>query len=122
MQFMANLMGVNFRGAEIMDLVQTLQVGQDLTLERDPMNEYDGNAVKVIYQNAEGEDIFIGFVAKEVAAEIAPLMDSGYAGTAQIRSFMSPIKPLLEITLTLMDVGDDDDEEDFEDYEGDDEA
>lgn len=122
MQFQAALMGVNFRGKEISQLVASLQIGEtSFTFERDPDNAYDPNAIKVLYGGDPGE--FIGFVAKEVAEEIAPLMDSGYAVTGKIIDFLGTIKPFLELELTAPE--DDEDEKSDEDDtndEADDEA
>lgn len=134
MNFLSPLMGVNFRGAEIRELVKALPIGTTFTLERDPENQYDANAIKVIY-SAEDEDHFVGFVAKEVAEELAPLLDSGYTATATIIDFLGDIKPHLEIEVTLAETAvdplgsdapdeDEDESEDDEneDEDGDDEA
>ncbi len=74
MKFEAVLRGVNFRPIEAKSLVMSMQEGHALTLQRDGANQYDPNAIMVIDPETQ---IFIGFVAKEVAAEIAPLMDEG---------------------------------------------
>lgn len=93
--FLAPLMGANFRPASTKEHIRNeLSVGSELSLARDPYNEYDSNAVKVL----DG-DYFLGFVSKETAVDIAPLLDSGWTGTAKILSFLSEIKPHLEITL-----------------------
>lgn len=122
MNFLSPLMGVNFRGEEIRELVKALPVGTTFSLERDPNNEYDANAIQVIYNSEMGEDeIFVGFVAKEVAEELAPLLDDGYIATATIIDFLGPIKPHLEIEATLADEPEDDEDEDDEsDDEGED--
>lgn len=120
MQFFSALMGANFRGAEIRDLVAALPIGTEFTLERDPNNEYDANAIKVIY-SAEDENHFVGFVAKEVAEELAPLLDGSFTATAKIIDFLGPIKPHMEIEATLADDAHEEDESSDEDN-GDDEA
>lgn len=124
MNFFSPLMGVNFRGPEIRNLVSALQIGTTLYLERDPNNEYDANAIKVMLPDPDGEnggeDIFVGFVAKEVAEELAPLLDSDYTATATIISFLGPIKPHMEIEAVLMH--DEDDDEDEADEDASDEA
>ena len=74
MKFEAVLRGVNFRPIEAKALVMKLEEGHALTLQRDGANQYDPNAIMVLDPESQ---IFIGFVAKEVAAEIAPLMDEG---------------------------------------------
>jgi hypothetical protein len=74
MKFEAILRGVNFRPIEAKSLVLAMDQGHVLTLQREPDNQYDPNAIQVIDPETQ---IFIGFVAKEVAADIAPLMDEG---------------------------------------------
>lgn len=74
MKYEALLRGVNFRPIEAKSLVMEMEEGHVLSLLREPENPYDTNAIQVIDPESQ---IFIGFVAKEVAAEIAPLMDEG---------------------------------------------
>jgi len=108
MQFHAALMGVNFRGPAVRELVADLPVGEDrFDFERDPANQYDPNAIKVLL---DGE--FLGFVAKEVAEELAPLMDAGYEVSGKIIDFLGTIKPFLQLEATL-------DDEEAEDEQGD---
>ena len=45
-------------------------------LVRNPANAYDVNAVEV-HVPALGEGAFIGHLAREIAAKIAPLIDAG---------------------------------------------
>jgi hypothetical protein len=47
--------------------------GSSLELRRDPRNPHDPNAIAV--HSAEGEQV--GWVPREVAAELAPLLDAG---------------------------------------------
>lgn len=123
MNFLSPLMGVNFRGKEIAALVESLSIGTTFSLERDPENKYDPNAIKVIFAMPNNDEpVFVGFVAKEVAEELAPLLDAGYTATATIFDFLGPIKPHLEIEATLADDESGEDEDESEDETGDDEA
>lgn len=88
----SELRGVNFRPKEAKEIVKSLAIETTLTLERDSGNEYDENAVKVLY-----EDQFIGFVAKEDAAEIGPRMDSGEEFICYVESRVGDLKLLLSI-------------------------
>src|SRR5687768_9157194 len=89
----AALNGVNFRPSEIRDIVKALNPGDELTLERDAENAYDSNAIKVLSE----EGAFLGFVEKDVAAELAPKLDAGETFTVTVDSFQSTIKPILNI-------------------------
>ena len=56
-------------------------------LEREPDNAKDENAIKVGLPVKQGKYILeLGYVAKEVAARIAPLMDSGLEFKATFRT------------------------------------
>lgn len=108
MQFTFPLVGVSFRPAEIKTFIQ--KWGYEIpyealtfVLEREPGNLYDENAIKilVLYGNDPGPQ-FCGYVAKEFAEEIAPLLDSGYTvDSIKIVSFQGTYKPILEAELNL---------------------
>lgn len=74
--FSTYLRGVSFRPIEAKVIVKELEEDATLDLERDPHNEYDPNAIKVLDPES-GE--FIGFLAKEDAKNIAPWMDGGWS-------------------------------------------
>lgn len=95
--FLAVMNGANFRPASAKEIIKSLEVGELLTLERDPDNAYDENAIKVIHPDS-GE--FIGFVEKDVALELAPLIDDGIEiESVEIVSFVATLKPHLKIVL-----------------------
>lgn len=94
MQFEAILRGVNFRPPSARGIVTNLEEGQKLNLEREAGNPHDENAIKVIEPDS-GE--FIGYVAKEIAADLAPHMDEGIAFSCIVTGFMRVGMPILEI-------------------------
>lgn len=95
-QIITTLMGASFRPAEVKDLIRNLDIDDVLTLERDPDNQYDPYAIKLL--NDDG--IFLGFVAKEQAAELAPLLDLEEATvTAVVVDTTNELKPILEINI-----------------------
>jgi hypothetical protein len=104
MSHLAALNGVNFRPAETKEIVRALEIDDELRLERDPENSYDANAIKVL--NDDGE--FLGFVEKDVAAEIADRLDNGDECTCVVVGFLSDIKPQLEITFAEDESAEDD--------------
>lgn len=106
MLFQAALMGANFRPKETREVLVGLSTGQELSLERDPENPYDPNAVKVIYDNEMDNNgpvdkVFLGFVEKAIAEEIAPLLDRDCTATCRIIGWLGTIKPHLEIEIDL---------------------
>lgn len=93
----ATLMGAAHRDAAARSIVQSLREGDALTLERDPDNAYDENAVRVMWQ-----DVWVGFLERGVAAEVGPRMDAGESFACTVHMFpdgtgSQRLKPLLRI-------------------------
>lgn len=91
--FEALLRGVSFRPVEAKAIVKDLEDGAALLLEREPTNAHDDNAIKVCHP--EGE--FLGYVAKEVAADLAPWMDKDWHFTCNVNGRMSASIVILDI-------------------------
>jgi len=74
--------------------------GRPLTLRRDPGNEHDPNAIAV---HAEGGVAQLGWVPREVAAELAPALDAGrpWAAIALRERRASPRDPRTGLTMLL---------------------
>lgn len=101
--FQANLVGANFRPQECRDICATLEVGQGLSLERDPFNAYDENAIKVMFTDLSGS-YHIGFVESRsgIAKQLAPYLDDGWVYECRIKTDLGDKRTpfLLEITPT----------------------
>lgn len=93
-EFIATLAGAQFRPKETKDLIKMLSVGDELKLQRDPENQYDSNAIKIF----DEDNNWLGFVSKEEAADIAPLLDNGDEATCVVDCFLDTLKPQLKIT------------------------
>jgi single-stranded-DNA-specific exonuclease len=78
-QFHTKLVGVSFEGRQ--DTIAGLRVGADLTLQRQPENQFDPNALAAYYGALQ-----LGFVRKEIARHLAPLIDAGARYRARIES------------------------------------
>lgn len=89
------LMGVTFRPKGTKDSVRALNIGEHLLLEAEPENPYDSNAVKVLTEDGE----FIGYLARESNMETAEHLANGGEVRVTILSFLSDIKPHLQIEL-----------------------
>ena len=76
-----------------------VQPGAALRLERDPRNEHDPNAVKVLV----GERQQLGWVPRELAAELAPKLDAGepWSGVVLREQRASPRDPRTGVTMLL---------------------
>jgi hypothetical protein len=74
--------------------------GRGLELRRDPANEHDSNAIAV-YPAGGGEQV--GWVPREVAAELAPDLDAGRPWTAVVlrEQRRSPRDPRHGLTMLL---------------------
>jgi hypothetical protein len=73
--------------------------GRPLTLRRDPENPHDSNAIAV--HASDGEQV--GWVPREVAAELAPQIDSGRPWSAVVlrEQRSSPRDPRSGLTMLL---------------------
>ena len=77
--FHTKIKGVTFDGRQ--DVVGGLRVGLVVDLVREPDNEHDANAIAVRYGALP-----LGFLARGMAAHLAPLMDDGVRYHARIAS------------------------------------
>jgi hypothetical protein len=73
--------------------------GQPLVLRRDPANPHDGNAIAV--DTADGAQL--GWVPRELAAELAPALDAGtpWSAIALREQRASPRDPRTGVTMLL---------------------
>ena len=75
--FVTKIVGVSFEGRQ--NMVAGLKPGQELELRRQPDNPVDPNAVAAWFGT-----FHIGFLRKEIARHVAPVMDSGVMYRARI--------------------------------------
>ncbi len=77
--FYTKLKGVSFEGRQ--DTIAGMRVGSELELRRQPDNPYDANAVAAFFGALQ-----LGFVSKEIAKHVAPVMDGGVRYRARVES------------------------------------
>jgi single-stranded-DNA-specific exonuclease len=70
--FYTKVVGVTFEGRQEI-IKEEVNKGDLLTLEREPDNKYDSNAIKVLTDNKKQ----IGFLKAELAKHLAPYLDNG---------------------------------------------
>jgi hypothetical protein len=70
---------VNDDGTPRQNVLRVLYPGEPLTLQRQPDNPFDANAIAVMAGNHA-----IGFIARADAATLAPLLDAGEPYRAQL--------------------------------------
>jgi len=93
-----NVVGVTFKNengtsrreyiSEMIDKIQANGFPPAIILKREPTNKYDVNAVMVMHYDMEDQDNQlkqIGYIGKDYAEILAPMMDSGVEFTACIR-------------------------------------
>jgi HIRAN domain-containing protein len=80
------------------EALEGVALGERLALRRDPGNEHDPNAIQVL---AAGEQI--GWVPREIAAELAPELDAGrtWSAIALREQRDSPRDPRTGLTMLL---------------------
>jgi len=73
--------------------------GRALVLRRDPGNVHDANAIGV----ATADDALLGYVPRELAAELAPELDAGRPWAAAVlrEQRASPRDPRIGVTMLL---------------------
>lgn len=76
-QFFSKVVGVTFEGRQ--DTIAGLRDGSELELVREPANAYDPNAVAVRFGNLQ-----LGYIRKEIAKHLAPLIDAGARYRARV--------------------------------------
>lgn len=78
---LVRVVGMHFRGEHAKSYAAALQGGEELFLEREPENEYDQMAIKVLAP--AGDDKFhLGYIERGAASWIAAEMDEGFEFTA----------------------------------------
>jgi len=97
----SNIVGNQFRPKDsgARELVDNLQPGDEIQLERDPTNEYDSNAVKIII-----EGVFVGFVAKADNFQVASHLDANRPYKAVCVAQYGDRKPGIKIELLEEDL------------------
>lgn len=68
--FIRKAVGVSFEGRQ--DVVKNLQEGDAVTLRREENNPHDPNAIALYYKAQQ-----IGYLKKELAQHLAPIIDQG---------------------------------------------
>lgn len=66
------VVGARFRPDGVV-IVRGLKRGQRIKMRREPSNEYDKNAIQCL----DDKDRFFGYVPRDVATHLAPVMDGG---------------------------------------------
>jgi hypothetical protein len=70
--FMTTIVGTRFRGPNAVAMVGALPRGLRVRLQREPNNEFDGNAIAVYYGTAH-----LGFLPRNHNTDLAPALDRG---------------------------------------------
>jgi hypothetical protein len=66
--------GVKFRPPQVFELLKSLEDGTVFELVPEPTNQYDPNAVKILYFDGD-EDIHVGYVPKNFSAEVSAALE-----------------------------------------------
>lgn len=87
--------GMHFRGGDAKAIAESLTAESEIRLEREPENPYDAYAIRVLI-----EDQHIGYIERDKAAWISPLLDEGRSATVRCTGHVLRGKnnhPLLQI-------------------------
>jgi hypothetical protein len=94
MQIICTLAGAQFRPAEAKEALRTAGIGDVVSLEPDPENEYDPQAVKVIFNGHH-----IGFIPKQSNPPVFAALQAEEEVSVSIIAFEAPLRPVLEVSL-----------------------
>ncbi len=79
-----------------------LSEGDLLVLEREPDNEYDSNAIAVYCDSPDLDEYKkIGYLSRELAAKLAPVMDAGNSIDAEVLEITGEDKSNLGVNIQL---------------------
>ena len=70
----------NYNGTNRQLILQRCHTGERLSLEREPDNQYDSNAIGVCRENGEQ----LGFLNQNLASQLAPELDRGYNSIVEL--------------------------------------
>ena len=87
MQYTSKVQGRNFRSAAERAIFDDLTIADPITLEREPDNPFDENAIKVFARGAH-----IGYIEREVASFLAYELDKAHVFTVKVDRFESSDK------------------------------
>lgn len=95
MECFSTIVGTSFRDSDAKRAVNAMQPGEsDFRLEREPDNQYDPLAIKVLF----GEDeIFVGYLARANNATIASALDDGEEPRVEVIDFDGR-KPVVRVS------------------------
>ena len=88
------LVGANFRPSDARALIPNLQIGDTVTLVREPENPHDSNAVAIMI-----DDTLVGYIPRVDNALIAQFMDAGGEPVATVAGFQSTFSPFINVSL-----------------------
>ncbi|MFA6167778.1 MAG: HIRAN domain-containing protein [Gemmatimonadaceae bacterium] len=92
--------GVTFEGRQ--EALREVAVGDWLAVVREPDNAYDANACGVWRVDRHGHpSVQVGFLPREVSAEIGPMCDSGYEVWAHVSAVLGGGERSIGLRVTL---------------------
>lgn len=104
----APLVGMRFHPPAV-EVLQELGMDEELVLLREPENPHDENAIKVLLPDGwqamdperfqQGGDLFLGYIARDYAAEWAPVFDREGAVPEARLTFGSDGRPQVSIEI-----------------------
>lgn len=100
--------GVQFH--QYKEALGLIKQGDILDMIPEPDNKYDANAVKLVFDTAqgrdgEGQEIFIGYVPGKISAEISAFLVTAEVPTCKIITFNGAMKPWEMFEVEISDIG-----------------
>ncbi len=97
----AKVAGVTFSnpdGSSRQNVIRSLGIGDVVQLAREPRNKHDANAIRVLDRRGRQ----FGYVARDLAADLAPKMDAGQPHPATVLQVLNGDPDNLGVTIRIM--------------------
>ena len=90
--------GVKFH--ELKTVINKVKEDDTLVLVPEPDNNYDANAVKILYPG-EDKDVMVGYVPQRISSEISGAIDAGLPITCHVVSITPSAKPWEQLMVEI---------------------
>jgi hypothetical protein len=96
--------GVQHHG--IKEVINELSDGFELQLELEPTNQYDPNAIKILFDSIENNSrVMLGYVPGKMSADITDFYVKAILPTCDIVTFNPDAKPWQQLLVKIYDEG-----------------
>lgn len=91
---------------DLKKVIDQLEVGYELAIEKEPTNQYDATAIKILF-DGEGSDksVMLGYVPGRISAEVTSFIDKAIFPVCEITKLSPGDKPWQQLKVIIKDDG-----------------